>query len=145
MFIVQRNNNKFMCSQLIYSYNQDSFFCNPRFMQQYSLLINDLELGLNEDFELVSVSGLSPYSSWSKKKISIPQSIQGILRYVDESLNIGMSYRIAEFPAYIDDEKGLVLIGDFVSAQSVIQVLDGVMVSLSYGMINGILLKPIFL
>ncbi len=145
MFAVKNNNHKFMCSQLMYSYEQNSFFCNPRFMQQYCLLVNDLELGLNENFELVSVSGLSPYRSWDTKELSLPESVQGVLKYEGESLSIGVSYRLAELPAYIDTEKNWVLIGNSSFAECAIQVLGGVMISLNCGEIDGIWLKPVFL
>ena len=145
MFTVQYNSNKFMCSQLMYSYKQNSFFCNPRFLQQYCLLINDVDFGLNENFELVTVSGLSPYCSWHKKELSLPNSMQGILKYAGDSLNTGVSHRLAKFPVYIDEEKGWVYMGNSSFGECTILILDGVMISLNYGKIDGVWLKPRFL
>ena len=115
MKITYKYSNEINEGQVIYRKNENSFDFISNKRGDVSILIGYLQLSIDSlTNQLVSVWGLHPFCNWIDEKLSVPQTINGIVE-LENDYDSGISYREKEFnewKTYYDNKNGWVCIGD---------------------------------
>ena len=97
MKITYKYSNEINEGQVIYRKNENSFDFISNKRGDVSILIGYLQLSIDSlTNQLVSVWGLHPFCNWIDEKLSVPQTINGIVE-LENDYDSGISYREKEF------------------------------------------------
>lgn len=100
---------------LTYDIEECSFDIEPTVHEiNFDIAVNKLNLTVVDDNKVVQVWGFCGFAAWMKSEYSVPRSIKGTLKVVDD-LKPGVgSYKVnnEDFPVYINTQTGWVCIGN---------------------------------
>lgn len=135
--------------QLVYTKREYSFDFKPARAADIILMIGYLNLGIDSETMLAQqVWGYNPYTAWSEKKLSVPNSLVGEL-CLEKEFQAGSSKKLVEneqWASSYDTTTGWICIGDDRLSQNdiAIEFATNTIISLIDGRIKAIWLKPVF-
>jgi hypothetical protein len=105
--------------------------CVQNIQEEFTLLVNDLQIGLNQDGIVISIHGLCPHTSWNDRILSLPPYREGDLQCLNPtSLIPGTASRInpnVRWPIFVDREAHLICLDSGIPSVDTVAVSKDVL------------------
>jgi len=139
---------KIIEGKIVYRNSENSFDIEPIINTDISVLIGNLNIGIDsENFLIQQIWGYHPYSNWIKTELELPISKKGILKLITK-VEPGTTKRLEstlEWNTYFDEKTGWVCIGNkvlIINDNSIEILRNGIIVLAKNKMIKALWLKP---
>jgi len=110
-----------------------------------SLLVNDIQIGVDEDGTLLHVWGYCPSESWKRTRLNVPVASLNKLRMVDIDIVPGVSKRLNPMKRWdvaFDESSGWLCIGNAASGGEAVGFAPGAVAVVENGELTSLWLHP---
>lgn len=132
--------------RLVYRSNDHSLDVEPRRSTgMASLLVNDVQIGVDEDGTLLHVWGYCPRESWREARLNVPTASPSGLRMPDIDIVPGASKRLNPLKRWdvaFDASSGWLCIGNASSGGEAVAFAPGAIAVVENGELTAVWLHP---